>query len=124
MYLKKQVKKVDNPFTEIKKTGKIIGLGNHTLLIRKDGDKIPILDSGAPIFGKDGELIGVVIVFRDGREQRQREAELIRLEKLNTVSQISAGIAHDFNNILATIVSNCALVKNKLKIDAFERKFF
>ncbi|WP_459890602.1 PAS domain S-box protein [Desulfothermus okinawensis] len=117
-------KKVDNPFTEIKKTGKIIGLGNHTLLIRKDGDKIPILDSGAPIFGKDGELIGVVIVFRDGREQRQREAELIRLEKLNTVSQISAGIAHDFNNILATIVSNCALVKNKLKIDAFERKFF
>ncbi|WP_461834187.1 PAS domain S-box protein [Desulfothermus sp.] len=113
-------KEIDNPFVLIKKTGKVVEIGNHTLLIRKDGKKIPILDSGAPIMNKDGELIGVVIVFRDGTKQRQRITELIRLERLNTMSQISAGIAHDFNNLLATIITNLTLLKKRLNVGSSE----
>ena len=105
--------KVENPYQKIMRTKRIVGLGNHTLLVKKNGEKIPILDSGAPIVGKDGEILGVVIVFRDGTEQRRREQELIRLERLNSLSMISAGVAHDFNNLLATIVTNLSFLKEK-----------
>jgi diguanylate cyclase (GGDEF)-like protein/PAS domain S-box-containing protein/putative nucleotidyltransferase with HDIG domain len=46
-------------------------LDMHTMLISKDGSERPIEDSAAPIFDKDGELAGVVLIFRDVTEQRK-----------------------------------------------------
>jgi hypothetical protein len=36
-----------------------------SLLVRRDGSELPIDDSGAPIRGKNKEIVGVVLVFRD-----------------------------------------------------------
>jgi PAS domain S-box-containing protein len=63
----------ENPVTRVLKEGTIIGLANHTLLITKNGSEIPIADSGAPIRTKEGEITGVVLVFRDQTEERRRE---------------------------------------------------
>ncbi|HEU4654365.1 MAG TPA: PAS domain S-box protein [Steroidobacteraceae bacterium] len=49
----------------------IVGLANHTLLLAGDGREIPIDNGAAPIRLSDGELFGVVLVFRDATEQRQ-----------------------------------------------------
>jgi len=54
----------------------VVGLANHTILIRKDATEIPIDDSGAPIRDGDGETIGVVLVFRDITERKQAEEAL------------------------------------------------
>lgn len=62
---------VENPVTIVLEKGIIVGLGNHTLLIRKDGVEIPIADSGAPIKSENGETIGVVLVFRDQSYERE-----------------------------------------------------
>ncbi len=110
-------KRIEDPYNVIKRTKKIIGLGNHTLLVRKNGERIPILDSGAPIFDKNGEIMGVVVVFRDGSEQRKREEELLKIERLSTISKVSAGIAHDFNNLLGIMLSNLSLIKTNLNLD-------
>ncbi len=56
---------VENPVEKVLKTGNIIGLANHTVLIAKDGREIPIDDSGSPIKKDNGEIFGVVLVFRD-----------------------------------------------------------
>ncbi|HKP86992.1 MAG TPA: PAS domain S-box protein [Blastocatellia bacterium] len=62
---------VENPVTKVLRHGAVVGLANHTVLIARDGKEIPIDDSGAPIRAPRGEIIGVVLVFRDITERRQ-----------------------------------------------------
>ena len=62
--------KVDCPVARILTEGMIAGLANHTLLISKEGTEIPIADSGAPIRDDDGNITGVVLVFRDQTTER------------------------------------------------------
>lgn len=67
---------VENPVDKVRRLNRVVGLANHTILIRKSGEEIAIDDSGAPIFGPDGALTGIVLVFRDVTEQRKAEAAL------------------------------------------------
>jgi hypothetical protein len=39
----------ESPVAKVLQVGSIVGLANHTLLLRRDGSEIPIDDSGAPI---------------------------------------------------------------------------
>lgn len=65
----------ENPVTRVLAEGTVVGLANHTVLIAADGTERPIDDSGAPIRGRDGRIIGVVLVFRDVSERRRGELE-------------------------------------------------
>ncbi len=69
---------VEDPVAKVLQSGGIVGLANHTVLISRDGRRIPIDDSGAPIRHK-GELAGIVVVFRDVTERRRAEHERARL---------------------------------------------
>ena len=62
--------------------GHVVGLGNHTALITRDGREIPIEDSAAPIRDAAGKVSGVVLVFHDIAEKRRAEAALRRYELL------------------------------------------
>lgn len=96
---------VADPVGRVLQSGRIVGLANHTLLLRRDGAEIPIDDSAAPICDLQGKLVGVVMVFRDITAQKQSQAALIRAEKLASVGRLAASIAHEVNNPL-TAVSN------------------
>ncbi len=72
---------VDSPVSKVLRQGGIVGLANHTLLIARDGTEIAIDDSGAPIRDDKGNLIGVVLVFRDVRERRRTEKALSDRER-------------------------------------------
>jgi PAS domain S-box-containing protein len=54
-----------NPAEKVLRTGKVVGLANHTILLGKDGREFQIADSGAPIDDGHGGIRGVVLVFRD-----------------------------------------------------------
>ncbi|GEM_PF-423399 len=101
----------ENPVEKALRTGQNISLANHTVLIAKDGAERPIADSGSPIYDRDSRIIGVVLVFRDMTEELQREAELLRASKLESIGLLAGGIAHDFNNILTAILGNVSLAK-------------
>ncbi len=104
-------KQAEDPATRVLREGFVVGLANHTVLIAKDGMKRPIDDSGAPIRDDKGNIIGVVLVFRDITEKRRLEQELIKADKLKSVGILAGGIAHDFNNILTAILGNITLAK-------------
>jgi PAS domain S-box-containing protein len=67
---------VESPVAKVLRVGGVVGLANHTLLVRRDGTEIPIDDSGAPIRDTNSEIAGVVLVFRDITERKQNEEEL------------------------------------------------
>ncbi|MBU1106302.1 MAG: PAS domain S-box protein [Candidatus Riflebacteria bacterium] len=93
----------ENPAEKVLTTGGIIELANHTLLVSRDGTERIISDSGAPIMGQDGVIIGVVLVFRDMTEKQKLFTDIQRADKLDSLGVLAGGIAHDFNNLLAGI---------------------
>src|SRR5207302_7699525 len=68
---------VENPLSRVMRTGKILDLTDHTLLLTRDGREVPIDDSAAPIKDQHGKVIGMVLVFRDISERKQAEATLV-----------------------------------------------
>jgi PAS domain S-box-containing protein len=84
---------VENPAHRALREGRVVGLANHTLLLRKDGTERPIDDSAAPIRDENGEVSGCVLVFRDVTEQRRLErnqaAELVTANRLAAIVESS-----------------------------------
>ena len=56
--------------------GRIINLANHSVLVSRTGVEYAIEDSAAPIYGKCGEVLGVVLVFKDVSAARQLSQQL------------------------------------------------
>lgn len=78
------------PLKLVMSTGKAVGLANHTMLISKDGKEYQIADSAAPILTSEGEISGVVLVFRDVTAQYEKDRQLEeRLKELNCLYAIS-----------------------------------
>jgi PAS domain S-box-containing protein len=97
---------VESPVAKVLRAGSVVGLANHTLLVRRDGTELPIDDSGAPIHGKNNQIAGVVLVFRDITERKQNE-EALRQSNANRLrlaaiidSADDAIISKDLNGIV------------------------
>jgi PAS domain S-box-containing protein len=101
---------VQNPVEKVLQTGRVVGLANHTVLIRRDGREIPIDDSGAPIRQKDGGILGVVLVFRDFSEQKKADEAILavknQLEKANQAKdEFLAALSHELRAPLTPIIA-------------------
>jgi PAS domain S-box-containing protein len=74
-------KPVENPATRALREGRVVGLANHTILIARDGTETPIDDSAAPIRDDEGNVHGVVLIFRSIAEHKQAERALRESEQ-------------------------------------------
>jgi PAS domain S-box-containing protein len=72
---------VANPVERVLREGAIVGLANHTILVARDGVERPIEDSGAPIMDADGQIRGVILVFRDQTEMLAAERAIRESEE-------------------------------------------
>ncbi|MEJ2664703.1 MAG: ATP-binding protein [Spirochaetia bacterium] len=138
--------KIPNPIDEVLKKGKIVGLTNHTILIRKDGTEIPIGDSGAPIKDRSNRVSGVVLVFRDITERRNAEEvlkrdkeslerlvqdktrellaaeqEVAKAKRLSDIGMLSSFVAHELRNPLAGITAALYNIQRKAGDAPIER---
>jgi two-component system cell cycle sensor histidine kinase/response regulator CckA len=102
-------KPCDNRVEKVIRTGKVVRLPAHAMLLARDGAERLLAASAAPIIDQAGQVIGVVLVFQDITVKRQTEAELQKMEKLTSLGILAGGIAHDFNNILTGILGNISL---------------
>jgi PAS domain S-box-containing protein len=112
---------VENPVEVVRRSGKIVGLANHTVLVSKDGRELQIDDSAAPILNKDARMIGIVLVFRDISERYASERALIRAEKLASAGRLAAAIAHEVNNPLEGLVNLIYLARSEEDIGSIRR---
>jgi PAS domain S-box-containing protein len=99
----------ENPVDKVLESGGVVELANNTILLARDGARRVIADSAAPMRNQDGNIIGVVLVFRDMTEKRNIEEELFKARKLDSLGVLAGGIAHDFNNLLTGITGNISL---------------
>ena len=66
-------KPVQQPVRKVIERGLTVGLGDNALLIARDGSERPIDDCAAAIKDDRGNVVGVVLIFRDITERRQAE---------------------------------------------------
>ena len=110
IYNEQTMSGVESPVSRVLRENTVVGLANHTILRARDGTERPIEDSGAPIRGSNGEISGVVLVFRDATEERAARRELVEsrdaLREADRRKDIFlATLSHELRNPLAPIRS-------------------
>ncbi|PYS68212.1 MAG: hypothetical protein DMF69_20880 [Acidobacteria bacterium] len=88
---------VENPAKRALQDGIVVGLANHTVLIKKDGNECPIDDSAAPIRDEEGRVTGCVLIFRDVSSQRALERD--KAQQLLT-ARLLASIVESSNDAI------------------------
>jgi len=88
------------------------------ILHKKDGSEIACLVSSSIRYDENGSVIGYQGIIRDITGRKNMEKELLKMEKLESISVLAGGIAHDFNNILTAILGNLSLSKFLVEHDS------
>lgn len=68
--------KIESPIQRVFETEETIELANHTILISKDGSERAVEDTAAPIKDALGNVIGVVLVFRDFSDKKEKRRQI------------------------------------------------
>lgn len=69
--------RMEDPVTLALKTRKPVALGNHAVLLGKNGARHNIEDTASPITNREGNVVGVVLVFRDVTERIRHQNEIV-----------------------------------------------
>lgn len=111
------------PVQRVLRDGRIVGLANHTILFGRDGRVTPIDDSAAPIRSSDGEIKGVVLVFRDISERRA--AERAMKQSLVDMERFAYVASHDLQEPLRTVSTFATLLERRCgaSLDADGREY-
>jgi len=104
-------KPVEQPVRKVIERGLTVGLGNHTLLIARDGSERPIDDSAAAIKDARGNVVGVVLIFRDITERREAEH---RLEWSKEYAE----------SIVATVREPMLVLDARFRVQSANRSFY
>jgi PAS domain S-box-containing protein len=97
------------PVEKALRTGLVQALANDTVLVSKAGKRTPIDDSAAPIRDVDGELIGVVLVFRDITARKKQEEALRRSNE--DLKKFAFVASHDLQEPLRTVAGFLGLIR-------------
>jgi PAS domain S-box-containing protein len=83
----------------------------------KDGNLVWVEGSVNPVVGTEGSIVGFIAVQEDitsrkkaDEERRNLEAQVMQMQKMESIGTLAGGVAHDFNNILGIILGHCSLI--------------
>jgi len=102
---------VEIPTFQALREDRTVKLASHSLLIAKDGVERPISDSAAPITNDQGEVAGVVLVFRDITDRRKLERAEAK--------------AHNYaDDIIETLREPFMVLDYELRVKTANRSFY
>ena len=114
---------IDDPVETVSRSQSVVALSNHLLLIGRAQQEYPIELTAAPIRDDRGQLVGVVIVFRDVTQRRQTEQTLRASERLAQAGRLSATIAHEIRNPLDTVSNLIYLLRHEQEASAASNQY-
>lgn len=90
---------------------------NEELIIRdSQGQDRWISVNAAPIRSPDGNVSAGIAILQDVTDRKQADiekeslqAQIVQVQKMESVGRLAGGVAHDFNNMLQTILGNVEL---------------
>ena len=98
----------------------LLGMNGRTshvddlVVVRPDGTETLLEIFGAPVTDDQSRIWASLVCFLDISDRKRFEAELLKIQKLQSIGTLAGGIAHDFNNILMGLFGNIALAKNEI----------
>lgn len=60
---------------------------------------------------QDGAPNRVLVINKDITERKERETQLFRAQRLESIGTLAGGIAHDLNNVLTPIITSVSLLR-------------
>jgi len=104
---------LDNPVLLAIESGQVIHPPGPALVLAAGDQERLVEETAAPIFDHEGRLIGAVLAFRDITEKQVLQTELIRGQRMESLSIVAAGLAHEFNNHLGVILGSLSLARRQ-----------
>ncbi len=102
----------ESPIAVIRRELRTISPVDAFLLRRPDGSECIVDESGAPVYDRNGNLAGIVLVLRDSTQQRRIQAALLASEKLAVAGRLAATIAHEIHNPLDSVANLLYLMRS------------
>src|SRR5262245_38586242 len=81
--------RIASPVDQVIREGRAVGLGDHTALISRSGQRYVIEAAAAPIKSSGGQLLGVVLVFHDATLRWREQQRRLLLAEANSVTLAS-----------------------------------
>ena len=90
---------------------------------KKNGDLISIETTATLVRSNDGSVVAIRGIMRDVTERIQLQQQLVNAQKLEGLGTLAGGIAHEFNNLLAMVLGNAEIIKQKNPENASTNKY-
>jgi len=74
-------------------------------------DQITVEITASPLRDATGKIVAGIEACRDITKRKENEAELVKIQKLESLCVFASGIAHEYNNLLTAIIGNLSLAK-------------
>ena len=92
-------------------------------MVRKDEIDIPVGGTTSLLRNDQGEIVGVIGLFREYEDFQKSEDRKKDLNKMSTLAKLSASIAHEIRNPLAGISATAQVLASKLEEGDRKKKF-
>jgi PAS domain S-box-containing protein len=86
-----------------------------------DGREKVVWEKGRAIFDDDGKLDTLQGYIFDITDRRKLRDEVVQLQRMESLGQLTGGVAHDFNNLLTIMIGNLQLLEVRISSDAESR---